>query len=387
MLKKIWLYFIFIIFIFGNNLPLISSSNNKDINNNSTLTTDYLKNIPANDYILGSGDELEITISRDLPELDKLNLIIDGEGTIILPRIKRIFVKGLTVNELIILLNESFKKYLKYPSVEVVVSEYRPINVFVEGEVVTPGLQTLKGAFTLEDSVPEPIKFEDQFNSNSKASFSNLSNRPGRLSFFPTVFDAIRQSGGITEYSNLSNIQVIRKNKISDGGGKITTKLNLKDLIYSGKNNQNIRIYDGDIISLSKLNVPNSNTLGKAIFSNLNPRFVEVFVAGRVNFPGYIRLSRAGVLTDAVDMAGGAKVLKGPLTFIRFNNDGSVDKRKFRYRKNVKRGSFKNPTLNNGDLIIVGESAFSVISQITREFTKPFAGIYSTYALFEAVSD
>ena len=382
MLKKIWLNFIFIIFISGNNLPLISSLNNEDVNQNSNLTIDYLKKIPANDYILGSGDELAITISRDVSGLDKGRFVIDGEGTIILPRIKRIFVKGLTVNELIILLNESFKKYLKYPNVEVVVSEYRPINVFVEGEVETPGLQTLKGAFTLKDSVPEPIiKFEDQ----RKVSFSNFSNRPGRLSFFPTVFDAIRQSGGVTEYSNLSNIQVIRKNKISDGGGKITTKLNLKELIYSGKNNQNIRIYDGDIIRVSKLNVPNSNTLGKAIFSNLNPRFVEVFVAGRVNFPGYIRLSRAGVLTDAVDMAGGAKVLKGPLTFIRFNNDGSVDKRKFRYRKNVKRGSFKNPTLNNGDLIIVGESAFSVISQVTREFTAPFVGIYSTYSLFDEI--
>ena len=86
-------------------------------------------------------------------------------------------------------------------------------------------------------------------------------------------------------------------------------------------------------------------------------------------------------------MAGGAKVFKGPLTFIRFNNDGSVDKRKFRYRKNARRGSFKNPVLNSGDLVIVGESLFSVVTEVTREFTSPFVGIYSTYSLFDEILD
>ena len=45
MLKKIWLNFIFIIFISGNNLPLISSLNNEDVNQNSNLTIDYLNDL------------------------------------------------------------------------------------------------------------------------------------------------------------------------------------------------------------------------------------------------------------------------------------------------------------------------------------------------------
>ena len=57
---------------------IISSVNliisNEDVNKNSTLTTDYLKKIPANDYILGPGDELKISY-RDVPELDDLNLV------------------------------------------------------------------------------------------------------------------------------------------------------------------------------------------------------------------------------------------------------------------------------------------------------------------------
>lgn len=388
MLRKIWLNFIFVILLYGSNLPAFSSLNSKDVNNRLTLTTEFLENLPTNDYILGPGDKLNIIVTRDLPELTTKNIIIDGEGTIIIPRLNRIFVKGLTVNELTTLLNEAFQKYIKYPKVEVIVSGYRPINVFVEGEVVTPGLQTLRGSFSLDDSIGSIVNLEnEQIISERKLPYTTLSKRPGQLSFFPSVFDAIRQSGGITEYTDLSNIKVIRKNKISDGGGKISTTLNFKDLLYSGKNTQNIRIYDGDIIKIGKLKGKNINMIGNAILSNLNPRYIDVFVAGRVNFPGYVKLSRAGVLTDAIDMAGGVKVLKGPLTFIRFNSDGSIDKRKFNYRKNAKRGSFKNPVLNSGDLIIVGEGLLSTISQVTKEFTSPFVGIYSTYSIFDAILD
>ena len=386
LLRKNCLNFIFVILLYGSNLPLFSSSNSKDLNNRFALTTEFLENLPTNDYILGSGDVLNVIVTRDLPELTTRNIVIDGEGTIIIPRLNRIFVEGLTINELIKLLNEAFQKYVKYPNVEVIVSKYRPINVFVEGEVVTPGLQTLRGAFNLEDSIGANFNFDNE-QINKKPPNTYSIKRPGQLSFFPTVFDAIRQSGGITEYSDLSNIKVIRKNKISEGGGKITTTLNFKDLLYSGKNTQNIRIYDGDIIKIRKLKGENINMIGNAILSNLNPRYIEVFVAGRVNFPGYVRLSRAGVLTDAIDMAGGAKILKGPLTFIRFNSDGSVDKRKFNYRKNAKRGSFKNPVLNSGDLIIIGGGLLTAMTQVTKEFTSPFVGIYSTYSIFEAILD
>ena len=38
--------------------------------------------------------------------------------------------------------------------------------------------------------------------------------------YFPTVFDAIRAAGGITRFSNLKEIELVRINKISDGGGR-----------------------------------------------------------------------------------------------------------------------------------------------------------------------
>ena len=35
-------------------------------------------------------------------------------------------------------------------------------------------------------------------------------------------------------------------------------------------------------------------------------------------------------------MAGGTKVMKGPVTFVRFNNDGTIDKRKFQFKRKAK---------------------------------------------------
>ena len=146
-----------------------------------------------------------------------------------------------------------------------------------------------------------------------------------------------------------------------------------------GSVSQNIRIYDSDIIKIKRNQNANTNLLAKAILSKLNPKFIKVFVSGRVKRPGFQSVSRVSVLSDAIDMAGGAKIVRGPVTFIRFNPDGTIDKRKMRLTKN-KRGQFSNPNLRDGDLI-------TLTNEVLTEITSPFQGIFSTYALIKAVTD
>ena len=98
-------------------------------------------------------------------------------------------------------------------------------------------------------------------------------------------------------------------------------------------------------------------------------------------------VSKTNVLSDAVDIAGGAKVLRGPVTFLRFNNDGTIDKRKFGFSENATRGSYKNPYLRSGDLIVIGDSALTNINSIITEFTSPIVGIFSTYGLIKAMQN
>ena len=381
MLSKSFYYLLVILFFSINNTPLIYAQISEKKNNQTNLLeVDYLKNLPDFNYIIGPGDTIQIIVSRDYPELTTM-ATVDGEGTIYIPKLNRIFVKDLAVNELNEILNEAYKKFIKYPDVEIQIKTYRPVRVFVEGEVVSPGMKTLSGSIALGNRMELDL-FDNVPSKQMTSPNQNLRN-----CFFPTVFDAIRKSGGITQFSDLSNVQVIRKNNLGNGGGQITTYLNFKDLLTVGDGGQNIRIYDADIIKINKTNKVDNNILKKAALSNLNPKFLNVSVYGRVNAPGNITVARSGVLTDAIDIAGGTRALKGPLTYIKFNNDGTIEKRKFTFRSNAKRGSFKNPYLSDGDLIVVGNSAWNITSEVITQITNPFRGLITTYALVKTLSD
>lgn len=391
MKNKFLIYPYILLFIVFNHFPFLNlQASQKNID--KKITVEYLDQLPSNDYIIGPGDQLAIIISRDIGLSESVT--VDGEGTINLPKLERIYVSGLTINELNSVLNEAYLKFIKFPQVETIITSYRPIRVFVDGEVVNPGLKTMQGSFSLQVQNSEPDRFNESSINNGIKGESNVtmfSNQAydsnNNVNFyFPTVFDAIRASGGITQYSSLNNIQIIRKNNISSGSGKKMTTINFEDLLTVGENSQNIRIYDSDMIIVKRNQEPNKKILTKAILSSLNPRFINVFVSGRVNRPGNTTLSRTSVLSDAVDMAGGAKIVRGPITFIRFESDGSIDKRKIRLTKK-KRGQFSNPTLRNGDLIIVGNNVLTAFNEVITEFTSPFLGIFSTYGLIKALDD
>ena len=395
MKRKFW-FCIFLILFSGVNNPFILQLYSQQKNEES-IGIDYLQKLPSNDYIIGPGDSLNIIVSRDYPELSN-TAVVDGEGTIYVSKLNRIYVEGLALNELNELLTEAYKKFVKYPLVEVSIKEYRPIRVLIKGEVQEPGLKVLDGAvkvnsYTQEDTSSEinlaPINLASDETPEYKETIDSTFYVPTVDStyYFPTVFDAIRSSSGITEFSDLTNVEVIRINNLTNGGGKITTTINLQSSLLLGDKTQNIRIYDGDIIKVRRSKKLNQSVLKNAILSNLNSRFLNVFVYGRVREPGSVKVSRASVLTDAVDMAGGVKALKGPLTFIRFNNDGTIDKRKFSYRKNAKRGSYRNPILRESDLLIIGDNFLTQTNEVLQEVSQPFVSFFSVYGLYKAFSE
>ena len=78
----------------GNNSSSIALDKNEV--NKIDLNPSYLEKIPSHDYILGPGDQINIIVSRDYPELTS-NKFIDGEGTIYLPLLNRVYVSGLSM--------------------------------------------------------------------------------------------------------------------------------------------------------------------------------------------------------------------------------------------------------------------------------------------------
>ena len=399
MKAKIFTIFVFPIICCIFPSFIVNPSHSLELDDNSStqsqpLDTNYLKQTPKNFYILGPGDAINIIVSRELPELNTI-ANISGEGTIFVPKLNKLYVQGLTLNELTNLLNQAYKEYVKYPEVEMEIMKYRSVKVSIEGQVTNPGLYTLNGSATANSNILNSLdNFEnlDNFKSNLRINNSKSANntQPSKdiyFQAFPTVFDVIRKSGGIDVDSDLSQIKLIRKNSISDGGGKIITSINLEYALLKGDYSNNIRIYDGDTILVPKSDSPNTSFFAKASKTNINPKFIDILVTGRVNYPGLVRATKLNTLNDAIDIAGGAKVIRGKVKYISFDVDGRIISRNIRYKRNRRRGSYSNPYLKDGDLVIVGNSLLGLTTEVINEITNPLRGIVTTYAIIETMSD
>lgn len=89
----------------------------------------------------------------------------------------------------------------------------------------------------------------------------------------------------------------------------------------------------------------------------------------------------------AIDIAGWTRLIRGPIKYLSFYNDRTIDKRKIKYRKIFKKGSFSNPYLKQGDLIVVGSSLLCNSAEMIKEITAPFQRLYSSYRLYQLISD
>ena len=395
-IKKIFISIFFLTTFSGSN---VLSSLNKEIELSETnILEQYVEfDYKKEDYLLGSGDVLLIRLSKSIPELEEI-FTIDGNGLINLPEIKKIYVKGLTINELEKVLNIKYKNILKNPDIEVLILDYRPINVYLLGEVEEPGMYSFLGSsmnqFNYSDSnfkKRDSISGEDQIRSESMNSIRTIKDKQllkggYNRSYFPTIFDLLRKAGGVTNYSDLTNVKVIRNESQTNGGGKKQAYINFLDVIEKGDFSRNLRIYDNDTIIISKSETEILGQLSKAVKSNLNPKYIRVFVSGRISSPGVISVPKSSTLVDAIEIAGGTKVIRGKTTFIRYKTDGSLDKRLVSPRRG-KRGSHNNPYLKSGDIIRIGKGPLGTVTEVLTEVTAPVAGAYTLYSITDDILD
>lgn len=342
-------------------------------------------------YILGPGDAVLVEL-LDIPEYSGI-FTIGPDGTIYLPRLRSLSVEGLTVEELRSYLVEQFSQFVRDPQVFVSPAAYRPIRVYIGGEVQRPGYYYLSGQQSIIGSEKSnTAKNNNSEDFNIRQSYSSIPStqldpsiggvRINPVLRLPTVFDALRTAGGVTPFSKLNEVSVTRKRPRSMGGGKMRAELNFLELITDGNETQNIRLFDGDTVLVARSAIELREQIIKAGQTNLSPDFVQVFVSGRVRDPGSKVLPQGSTLDQALAAAGGQKVVRGQVEFIRLNRDGSTDKRKFFVNSTNPAGSYKNPILMAGDVVRVNESPLSATLTVLNEITGPAVGIYSIQNLF-----
>lgn len=141
----------------------------------------------APDYKLVNGDKLRIEVYKDAQLSQSLQIRPDGKIT--LPLLGDIPAAGRTSSELQEAISTSLKEYIKTPVVTVIVTETVPANIYVMGEVHSPGPQPLKG---------------------------------------PTsIMQALATAGGFTEWANTKDVQILRPTP----SGQTTLHFNYKDAV------------------------------------------------------------------------------------------------------------------------------------------------------------
>lgn len=241
--------------------------------------------LDPSEYTLGSGDRLRIDIFQAKDYSGEYSVVTDG--TVTLPLVGNIKVKGLTLAQTTKLLSKQYAEYLKVPAVTVILSKPRPLKIAIAGEIDRPGSYEV----TLKDDLQ-----------------------------YPSVSDLLELAGGITTTADVRQVQIRR---VISGKNQVLTA-NLWDFIQQGNKEEDITLQDGDTVfipTVDQIDVTETPMLASANFGIKPVDSLNVAVVGEVYRPGthtieskqdnnnpnhHPELPR---LSEAITQAGGIKPL------------------------------------------------------------------------------
>lgn len=113
----------------------------------------------SREYRIQAGDQLEIKFFYN-PELSE-QIVVRPDGRITLQLAPEIIAAGLTPAELVTQLKSRYAGVIKTAEIAVIVRSFTNQRVFIDGEVVRPGLLTLTNDMTVMQAVSQGGGFKD----------------------------------------------------------------------------------------------------------------------------------------------------------------------------------------------------------------------------------
>lgn len=323
--------------VLSQGLPDLPAVGNDGTSTNHALSTNVPIDSASSSYVLGPGDQLDISVYGYEEYTGPVSILPDG--TITLPLVGQINAAGLTTAKLVQELTIALDRILTDPYVSVTLNSLRPIVVNVSGEVYRPGPVQLQGSI------------------NTAARNTSPDNRPSLLSA------ALVQAGGVTQYADIRDVVVIRA---LPSGDVARTTVNLWDALLYESLPEDMLLRDGDLVFVPELaegEVINQRLLAS---SSLSPDTVRVRVVGEVTRPGEVSVSPNSSLSSAVAIAGGptddAKLSE--VAFIRMNDLGEVEQEVVDLTNLV-----DNYQIQDGDVVVVPKTTSgSVLDYAQRLF-------------------
>ena len=302
--KKIFSYTTKLIFI---NLLLFSNFNSFGIFTKAS-NIDFPSNSNSRKlfrYLIGPGDVLKVMVFK----LSSFNAVVKvlPDGTINLPRLGSIFVNGLNIDEVQQKITDSYKRIIRKPIVYVDLVTTRPIRIAITGEIQKPGIYSIN------------VNDKSQLINSDDGEALNVT-----LQGWPTLFEAIQKAGGFTIYSDLRDIKLSRKNRLT--GEITTTKINLWNSISNNDFFENPYLYDGDVIVVGKINSLDESEIYTIANSAFSPSTMNVNVTGYVVNPGVKKVRTNTRLMQAIYSAGGFErnANKSKIKIVRMQSNGSI---------------------------------------------------------------
>jgi protein involved in polysaccharide export with SLBB domain len=211
-----------------------------DFFRNTAATAVPTDNLPVgDDYIIGPGDSLRIDMWGSISA--RYDLKVDRNGEITIPKVGVVKVWGLSFAQMKEAVNRAISRYFRGYELNVTLGRLRTIQVFVVGEVESPGMYNISST--------------------------------------GTVINALSTAGGPSKNGSLRTIKLIKS-------GKTVQDIDLYDMFLSGDRSKDIRLESGDTIF-----VP---VVGPV-----------VAVAGEVKRPAIYELNGKTSLGQLFTMAGG----------------------------------------------------------------------------------
>lgn len=328
--------------------PLSGSSATND------LSTDF--------YRMGAGDRLKITV-YEAPELSG-DFEVLPDGTLSLPLAGTLSVQGLTLDEATRALQKQFNKVLRFPIVTLALTNRRPVRVAISGEVNRPGV------YTVGSGVSGAL-------GQANTAQTSGNQETGQA----TLTQVIQQAGGITETADIRTVVLEREN--GRGQPRRRIDINLWELLQNTDLSQDPILRDGDRILIARardLSPEEIRNLSQASFA---PSTITVAVVGEVKAPGRIPLPPNTPVTQAVLAAGGftSRADEGALELVRLEPNGTVTRRRLSADFSAAANSENNPTLRNGDTVIVTKNAAASASDALSLFLTPLSAPFSFFRL------
>jgi len=110
-------------------------------------------------YRIAPGDELSLRFVVN-PDMNA-QVVVGPDGMAAVPLIPPVKVEGLTVDQANEVLTRAFTPVLRHPEMQTLIANYGSAQIYVGGQVKTPGVHPIKGQLTIAQAVMTAGGFED----------------------------------------------------------------------------------------------------------------------------------------------------------------------------------------------------------------------------------